>query len=174
MDDDAYLASRFEENRGRLTAVAYRMLGSTAEADDAVQDAWLRLSRSDAREIDNLGAWLTTVVAVVLAVVVMSMSRFSVVVDRRGLVVRGVLGVPRVVVPLDEVVRAGAVQISPFADFGGWGYRVGRAGRIGVVVRTGEAIEVERTGGRSFVVTVDDAATAAALLNTLAARSRPA
>jgi RNA polymerase sigma-70 factor (ECF subfamily) len=56
------LAESFEEHRIRLRAVAYRMLGSLAEADDAVQDAWLRLSRSDARDIDNLGAWLTTTV----------------------------------------------------------------------------------------------------------------
>src|SRR3954453_15307654 len=63
MDDNAWLAERFEEHRAHLRAVAYRMLGSLGEADDAVQEAWLRLSRSDADEIDNLGAWLTTVVA---------------------------------------------------------------------------------------------------------------
>jgi RNA polymerase sigma factor (sigma-70 family) len=62
MDDRDWLAERFEEHRGRLRAVAYRMLGSLSEADDAVQEAWLRLSRSDADEIENLGAWLTTVV----------------------------------------------------------------------------------------------------------------
>src|SRR6202012_1221729 len=54
---------RFEEQRSHLRAVAYRMLGSLSEADDAVQDAWLRLSRSDAAAIENLGGWLTTVVA---------------------------------------------------------------------------------------------------------------
>src|SRR3954463_5716721 len=63
MDDRDWLAGQFEEHRTRLKAVAYRMLGSVSEADDAVQDAWLRLSRSDAEEIENLGAWLTTVVA---------------------------------------------------------------------------------------------------------------
>ncbi|WP_037605141.1 sigma-70 family RNA polymerase sigma factor [Streptacidiphilus rugosus] len=56
------LADRFEQNRARLRSVAYRMLGSTDEAEDAVQEAWLRLSRSDAAEIDNLSGWLTTVV----------------------------------------------------------------------------------------------------------------
>lgn len=61
--DRDWLARRFEEHRPRLRGVAYRMLGSLNEADDAVQDAWLRLSRSDANEIDNLGGWLTTVVA---------------------------------------------------------------------------------------------------------------
>jgi RNA polymerase sigma factor (sigma-70 family) len=57
-----WLAERFEEHRSRLRAVAYRMLGSLSEADDAVQEAWLGLNRSDASEIENLGAWLTTVV----------------------------------------------------------------------------------------------------------------
>ena len=61
MDDD-WLAARFEEQRPHLRAVAYRMLGSLSEADDAVQEAWLRLSRSDASEVENLRAWLTTVV----------------------------------------------------------------------------------------------------------------
>jgi RNA polymerase sigma factor (sigma-70 family) len=62
MDERDWLAGRFEEHRPRLRAVAYRMLGSVSEADDAVQEAWLRLSRSDADEIENLGGWLTTVV----------------------------------------------------------------------------------------------------------------
>lgn len=63
MDESDWLAERFEQHRHRLRAVAYRMLGSLAEADDAVQDAWVRLNRSDAEQIDNLGGWLTTVVA---------------------------------------------------------------------------------------------------------------
>ena len=63
MDDQKWLAERFEEHRPRLRAAAYRMLGSLSEAEDAVQDAWLRVSRADTREIENLGAWLTTVVA---------------------------------------------------------------------------------------------------------------
>jgi len=63
MSDRDWLAERFETHRHHLRAVAYRMLGSMTEADDAVQDAWLRLSRSDTRDVDNLGGWLTTVVA---------------------------------------------------------------------------------------------------------------
>lgn len=63
MNEEEWLAKKFEENRGHLRAVAYRMLGSATEADDAVQEAWLRLSRSDAKAIENLGGWLTTVVA---------------------------------------------------------------------------------------------------------------
>ncbi|GIF00200.1 sigma-70 family RNA polymerase sigma factor [Paractinoplanes rishiriensis] len=62
MDRNALLAERFEENRPRLRAVAYRMLGSPAEAEDAVQEAWLRLSRAGDGGVDNLAAWLTTVV----------------------------------------------------------------------------------------------------------------
>ena len=63
MDDQEWLAERFEEHRARLRAVAYRMLGSLSEADDAVQEAWLRLSRADTSDVENLGGWLTTVVA---------------------------------------------------------------------------------------------------------------
>jgi RNA polymerase sigma factor (sigma-70 family) len=63
MHDTDWLAQRFEEHRPRLTAVAYRMLGSAGEAEDAVQEAWLRLSRTDAEAIENLGGWLTTVLS---------------------------------------------------------------------------------------------------------------
>ncbi len=65
MDDSQWVADRFEEHRARLRAIAYRMLGSVTDADDALQDAWVRArtSRADTGEIDNVGAWLTTVVA---------------------------------------------------------------------------------------------------------------
>jgi RNA polymerase sigma factor (sigma-70 family) len=63
MDEREFLAEQFEEHRSRLRGVAYRMLGSLSEADDAVQEAWLRLSRADSDEIENMGGWLTTVVA---------------------------------------------------------------------------------------------------------------
>ena len=63
VEERDWLAGRFEENRDHLRAVAYRLLGSISEADDAVQEAWLRLSRSDTAVIENLGGWLTTVVA---------------------------------------------------------------------------------------------------------------
>ncbi|MFE3645196.1 RNA polymerase sigma factor SigJ [Streptomyces sp. NPDC059169] len=62
MDEKELLAERFEAQRTHLRSVAYRMLGSVAEADDAVQEAWLRLSRSDTGQVENLGGWLTTVV----------------------------------------------------------------------------------------------------------------
>src|SRR5436190_18791676 len=63
MDERDYLADRFEAHRTHLRGVAYRMLGSMSDVDDAVQEAWMRLNRSDAAPIDNLGGWLTTVVA---------------------------------------------------------------------------------------------------------------
>src|SRR5260370_33144147 len=63
MDDSEWLADRFEERRVHLRAVAYRMLGALTDGDDAVQDAWLRLTGAGAGEVDNLGGWLTTIVA---------------------------------------------------------------------------------------------------------------
>jgi RNA polymerase sigma factor (sigma-70 family) len=63
MSEREWLADQFEEHRPRLRGVAYRMLGSLSEADDAVQEAWIRLSRTDANAVENLGGWLTTVVA---------------------------------------------------------------------------------------------------------------
>src|ERR671918_1354683 len=63
MDEQDWLAERFEAHRSHLRGVAYRMLGSLTEADDAVQEAWIRLSRTDTSDVDNLRAWLTTVVA---------------------------------------------------------------------------------------------------------------
>ena len=63
MNEKDWLAERFEEQRGHLRAVAFRMLGSLAEADDAVQDTWVRVSRADTSVVENLGGWLTTIVA---------------------------------------------------------------------------------------------------------------
>src|SRR5487761_1613514 len=63
MDDNEWLAQRFEEHRPQLRAVAYRMLGSLADADDAVQDTWVRVSRAGTAGIENFGGWLTTIAA---------------------------------------------------------------------------------------------------------------
>src|SRR5512146_2400288 len=62
MDENAWLAERFEANRSHLRGIAYRMLGSLSDADDAIQETWIRLSRANTDDIDNLQAWLTTVV----------------------------------------------------------------------------------------------------------------
>src|SRR5437879_12007972 len=63
MPDEAWLTEQFEAQRGRLRSVAYQVLGSSSDAEDAVQEAWLRLHRTDASDIENLGGWLTTVVS---------------------------------------------------------------------------------------------------------------
>ena len=63
MEEKNWLAGQFEEHREKLRSVAYRMLGSAPEADDAVQEAWLKLTRADSGEVENLGGWLTTIVA---------------------------------------------------------------------------------------------------------------
>ncbi|MGW8767378.1 DUF1648 domain-containing protein [Streptomyces sp. NPDC055815] len=106
----------------------------------------------------------------VIGVPGLALAQVRVSVDRRGLTVSPSLASrPRLRVPLDEVAGADARDIDALADFGGWGYRI-RAHRTGVVLRSGEALVVRRTGGREFAVTVPDARTAAALLNTLAER----
>ncbi|MFF5176733.1 DUF1648 domain-containing protein [Micromonospora sp. NPDC000316] len=120
------------------------------------------------------GVWGLLIVAALLVGVFVAMFAFTVRVDESGLLVRSSAGWPRTHVPLDEVLRASVVQVRPLREFGGWGWRVGRGGRVGIVLRAGEGLLVERTGGRSIVVTVADAGTAAALLNTLADRQRPA
>ncbi|MEV4944332.1 hypothetical protein [Streptomyces sp. NPDC053755] len=101
---------------------------------------------------------------------VLLLARVRVTVDRRGVTVRPALAPwPRVGVPLEGVEGAVARDVDAVREFGGWGYRV-RAHRTGLVLRSGEALVVRREGGREFAVTVPDAATAAALLNTLVER----
>lgn len=116
--------------------------------------------------------WFAAVLFAFLTVIVGGLSSWTVTVDGRGLVARARLPRPRVVVPLAEVEHAEVVQVNPLREFGGWGLRMGIDGRVGVIMRGGAALEVTRTGGRRVAVTVDDAATGAALLNTLAARLR--
>ena len=82
------------------------------------------------------------------------------------------MGLPRFTVPLADVASVSVVQIIPMAEFGGWGIRMGIDGRFGIVLHTGPAIQVVRRSGKTFVVTVDDADTGAALLTALASRAR--
>ncbi|MFE2011748.1 hypothetical protein [Streptomyces sp. NPDC059491] len=118
-------------------------------------------------------AWpdaLLGLLGLVVGVPGLALARVRVTVDRHGLTVRsGVLPRPRVRIALDEIAGADVRDVDALGDFGGWGYRV-RAHRTGVVLRSGEALVVRRDSGREFAVTVPDAATAAALLNTLAER----
>ncbi|MEU2199509.1 DUF1648 domain-containing protein [Isoptericola sp. NPDC019482] len=116
--------------------------------------------------------WTMLVVPAVLAALFVTMFAFTVRVDAAGLTVRSAARWPGTHVPAGEVVRASVTQVRPFREYGGWGWRTARDGRVGVVLRAGEALLVERSGGRSFAVTVDDAAGAAALLNAMADRAR--
>ncbi|MGV8965544.1 MAG: DUF1648 domain-containing protein [Cellulomonas sp.] len=112
------------------------------------------------------------IVAFVFSLLLVLLARWTVTVDRTGLTVRPLIRRPRIHVPLSEILEAEAVTVRPIAEFGGWGLRTSAAGRTGVILRSGLALQVTRTGGRTFVVTVDDAQTGAALLNTLATRAR--
>ena len=116
--------------------------------------------------------WALLAVGVAVFAIVASMSVVVVRIDRTGVSIRSPLGWPRTRVPLDEVVRADVIDVRPLRDFGGWGWRVGLGGRIGIALRGGESLLIERTGGRSDVVTVDGALVAAGTLNALADRAR--
>jgi hypothetical protein len=111
-----------------------------------------------------------TVTAAGLVIVVSATMWWRVTIDRRGLVVRSVLGWPRVSIPASEIRDVAIADVNPSADFGGWGWRAGSGGRSGIILRAGEAIEVTRANGKRFVVTVDDASTGAAVLAGIAAR----
>lgn len=110
------------------------------------------------------GGWTTALTTVVVAVLVISTSVFRVRISEQGLRVRSLVGFPTFTVPASEVRAARVTEVNPMAEFGGWGIRKGLDGRSGVVLRAGKALEVARTDGRVFVVTVDDAETAAAVL----------
>jgi hypothetical protein len=89
--------------------------------------------------------------------------------DETGLLVRSRFGWPRTFIPIDEMISARAMQVDGLGDFGGWGWRVGiwgeMSGAVGVIIRSGDALVVDQTNGRRFVVTIDDAADTASVLN---------
>lgn len=119
-----------------------------------------------------VGEWTPGLLGLLAAVAVGAWASVRVTVDGSGLAVGlPLLPGPRLSVPLERIAEAEVVRVDALGDFGGWGYRV-RPGASGVVLRSGEALRVRRDGGRAFVVTVDDAETAAALLNGLTARRR--
>ncbi|WP_411083251.1 DUF1648 domain-containing protein [Streptomyces sp. cmx-18-6] len=115
--------------------------------------------------------WYSATPLFLFALLAVTFSRPHVTVDRRGLTVSGLLPWPRVQVPLERIEAADSREVNAVAEFGGWGYRI-RPGRSGFIVRSGEAIVARRTNGRDFIVTVEDSATGAALLNTLVDRRR--
>ena len=124
---------------------------------------------------DPLVVWLLVGCAALLLVLAATTLAFHVRVDDSGLHVDSVLGIPRFHVPLADIESAARVEVNPMGEFGGWGLRLSTGRRFGVVLRAGDAIEVLRRSGKRFVVTVDDAATGAALLEALVSRaaSRP-
>ncbi|WP_424861960.1 DUF1648 domain-containing protein [Streptomyces sp. MMS24-I29] len=110
--------------------------------------------------------WPAAIPPLILGVLLVVFARPYVVVDRRGITISGMLPWPRLRVPLDRIESAVGRDINPLAEYGGWGYRI-RPTRSGLMVRSGEGVVATLAGGREFAVTVDDSATAAALLNTL-------
>nr|NLD40785.1 hypothetical protein [Actinomycetales bacterium] len=114
------------------------------------------------------GTWVALVIMAVTSALTVATLFFHLHIDADGLTARSAIGIPTFRVPLDQVVRADIRTVSPFGEFGGWGYRT-NGFETGIVTRKGEALVVERASGGRFVVTVDDAETAARTLNTLAA-----
>lgn len=112
---------------------------------------------------------LLGVIAVALLALVLTTSAFRIRVDATGITVRSVVGVPRFFVPVSDIAHVAVEHVEPMGQFGGWGLR-SVPGRFGIVLRSGPAICVTRTGGRQFVVTCPDAAGAAAVLAALSAR----
>lgn len=112
------------------------------------------------------GGWVVAAVVIVVTVALAATTVFRVRVTPEGFAARALLGWPRVTIPLDEIESARAVDISPFGDFGGWGWRIAVDGRTGIVMRRGSAVEITRRDKRPFIVTIDGAAEAAALLQT--------
>src|SRR5690606_49746 len=113
------------------------------------------------------GVWFAVASLAFVTLLLLGTGSWRVSADRRGLVVRSSLGWPRVTIPLSDIRGAQVVDVNPTADFGGWGWRWDAAGRSGIIMRSGSAIQVTRSSGKKFVVTVDDAATGAAVLAAL-------
>ena len=118
------------------------------------------------------GGWIAAAVVLVVAFALAATASFRVRVTPEGFAAQALLGWPRIRIPLDEVESARAVDISPFGEFGGWGWRIAVDGRTGIVMRRGSAIEVSRRDRRPFIVTIDGAEEAAALLQAYVDRSR--
>lgn len=112
-------------------------------------------------------------VLIAALLVVAAFSSWRVTADRRGIIARSRVGWPSVRIPLEDIREVHVVRVNPLPEFGGWGWRFTLRGRSGIVTSAGEAIEVTRTNGKRFVVTVDDAATGASVLASVA-RPRPA
>ena len=107
--------------------------------------------------------WLTLIVVVLMPLVILSSMRFTVTITDDGLLARSVIGWPKILVKTADMTSAKLVEVSPMAEFGGWGWRFGANGQ-GIVLRAGEGIRIGRAGKGDLTITVDDAETAVALL----------
>ena len=116
-------------------------------------------------------AWVSGLVALVVGFALAATASFRVRVTPDGIDARAVIGWPRKTIPVAEIASARAVRISPFGEFGGWGWRLAPDGRSGIVMRQGPAIEVHRRDHGPFVITIDGAEEAAALLQAYVDRS---
>lgn len=113
------------------------------------------------------GWWILLLTTLLMAFMIASMVIFNVRVNAAGLRARSHWGWPNTHIPLDRIEKVEMVTVDPFREFGGWGWRLGVDGRRGIVLRAGEALQVTQTNGRVFVVTIDGASDAAAVLDTL-------
>ena len=116
------------------------------------------------------GGWVTAISVIVVGGALAVTSAFRVRITPSGFAARSLLGWPRAEIPIDRIVSARAVDISPFGDFGGWGWRIAVDGRTGIVMHRGAAIEIARRDRKPFIVTIDGAEEAAALLQAYAER----
>lgn len=116
---------------------------------------------------ETAGGWTLLATSVGLVALVSTTVVFRIRISAEGLQVRSLIGWPNTRIPLTDITKVAVAQINPFAEFGGWGWRIGFDGRRGVVMRAGEALQVTQRDGRIFVVTVDGADRAAAVLEGL-------
>jgi hypothetical protein len=114
--------------------------------------------------------WVLAILPILIMVLAIATFAWTIRVDARGLLARSTLGLPRISIPLSDIVSAEVVQVNPFQEFGGWGIRWGFNHDLGIVLRSGEGLRVNRRKGRSLVITVDDASTAASLIAGLVQR----
>ncbi|HEX4057174.1 MAG TPA: DUF1648 domain-containing protein [Galbitalea sp.] len=114
--------------------------------------------------------WWFLIVPVVVLLILLSNLAFTVRIDSRGVRIRSVVGFPSISIPLDNLVSANVTDVLAFTQYGGWGLRFNLNGRLGIILRSGEALEVHRRKGLTVVITIDDATTAAGLVNALVKR----
>jgi Protein of unknown function (DUF1648) len=111
--------------------------------------------------------WAVSFLPLALILLSLSMFAWTVRVDARGVIIRAALGIPLFRIPLDQIISANASDVQALAQYGGWGIRIAFNSRIGIIVRSGEALEIHRRKGLTMLVTIEDATTAAALINGL-------